>query len=129
MQNTRHRPASLLAPHATWVLPGLLIVLALAGEGCKGNMHSSDPRVRPIERLLDEHLPVGTPLERVTFFLSTRGYEPEPSTAPRTLVAIIHHVDTETLQPATARVTFHFDASDHMTSYDLAPALDISPHP
>ncbi len=68
-------------------------------------------------------------MNRVAFFLNSRGYELEPSAKPNTLVAIIHHVDTETLQPATARVTFYFDASEHLTSYDLAPAPDTTPHP
>jgi hypothetical protein len=35
-------------------------------------------------------------------------------------------VDSDTLQPATARVTFHFDASDNLKSYELAAAASAS---
>jgi hypothetical protein len=49
----------------------------------------------------------------------------ESSGDRRTVVAIVRQVDTETLQPATARVQFHFDASNKMTYYDLQRAPDI----
>jgi hypothetical protein len=81
--------------------------------------------LRKIDEMLDAKLPKGTSRDRVAFFLTTRGYAVESSGDRRTVVAIVRQVDTETLQPATARVQFHFDASNKMTSYDLQRAPDI----
>jgi hypothetical protein len=96
--------------------------IAVAGTGCKSNSHTSDPRLRKIDEMLGAQLPAGTSRQRVTFYLSSRGFEQQPSAESNTVVAVVHHVDTETLQPATARVTFHFDAQDKLTTYDLQPA-------
>jgi hypothetical protein len=45
------------------------------------------------------------------------------------VVAIVHRVDTDTLQPATARITFHFDDADKLKSYDLEPAPSSAQQP
>jgi hypothetical protein len=75
--------------------------------------------------MLDAKLPKGTSRDRVAFFLTTRGHAVESSGDRHTVVAIVRQVDTETLQPATARVAFHFDANDRLTSYDLQRAPDV----
>jgi hypothetical protein len=101
-----------------------LLSLSFASTGCKSPGHTSDPNLRKIDELLDAQLPKGTPRSRVTFFLSSRGYTMEDSGDPHTVVAVVRHVDTDTLQPATARVTFHFDDNDKLLSYNLIPAPD-----
>ena len=61
---------------------------------------------------------------RVEFFLNSRGYSIEHSSDKGSLVAMVRHVDTDTLQPATARVTFHFDPNEKLLSYELQSAPD-----
>jgi hypothetical protein len=102
----------------------LAVMLAAGVGGCKTSAHSSDPHLRKIDEMLDAELPKGTPMTRVNVFLSSNGYRVEDSGKPRTIVAIVRHIDTDTLRPATARVTFHFDTSERLTTYDLAPAPD-----
>jgi hypothetical protein len=108
------------SPVAGLILLGVLAMLTLVG--CKPSGHTSDPRLKQIDEMLDSHLPTGTPKSRVSFYVSSQGFPLESTNDPHALVAIVHHVDTETLQPATARVTFHFDASDNLKSYELASA-------
>jgi|ERR1700730_5472209 len=102
---------------ASSYLFGVFLLLALTG--CKGGAHTSDPHLRQIDEMLESRLPQGTPKSRVTFFLSSQGFPLENSGDPKAVVAIVHRVDTDTLQPATARVTFHFDTNDKLTSYEL----------
>jgi hypothetical protein len=102
------------------VLGGVFLSLALSG--CKTSGHTSDPRLRQIDEMLDSQLPQGTPRSRVIFFLSSQNFAIENARDARTVVAIVHRVDTDTLQPATARVTFHFDDADKLKSYGLEPA-------
>jgi hypothetical protein len=98
------------------------VFLSLALSGCKTSGHTSDPRLRQIDEMLDSQLPQGTPRSRVIFFLSSQNFAIENARDARTVVAIVHRVDTDTLQPATARVTFHFDDADKLKSYGLEPA-------
>jgi hypothetical protein len=100
------------------------LLLAVAG-GCNSHSHTFDRKLAKIDEMLDAKLPKGTSRDRVAFFLTTRGYTVESSGDRHTVVAIVRHVDTETLQPATARVEFHFDANDRLTSYDLQRAPDV----
>lgn len=102
----------------------LAVFLLAAVAGCKTSTHSSDPHLKKIDEMLDAELPKGTTMTRVSVFLSSNGYRVEDSPKPHTIVAIVRHIDTETLRPATARVTFHFDPSEHLTTYDLAAAPD-----
>jgi hypothetical protein len=102
---------------AVLFLLGVFAMLALAG--CKQSGHTSDPRLRQIDEMLDSQLPAGMAKSRVAFYLSSQGFPLESSSDPHAIVAIVRHVDTDTLQPATARVTFHFDASDNLKSYEL----------
>ena len=109
------------------VLGGVFLSIALLG--CKTSGHTSDPRLRQIDEMLDSQLPQGTPKSRVIFFLSSQNFAVENARDARTVVAIVHRVDTNTLQPATARVTFHFDDADKLKSYDLEPAPGSAQQP
>jgi hypothetical protein len=105
------------------------VFLLLAPAGCKSGAHTSDSRLRQIDEMLDSQLPQGTPKARVVFFLSSQGYPLESTSDAKAIVAIVHRVDTDTLQPATARVTFHFDASDKLKSYELDSATGFPTQP
>jgi len=98
----------------------LLAVLAQAGCNLRG--HTSDPHLKQIDQMLDSQLPAGTTKARVAFYLNSQGFPIENTTDPRAIVATVRHVDTETLQPASALVTFHFDAADNLKSYELVAA-------
>ena len=99
---------------------GVLFFLA----GCKRAFQVDDPQLKPIQNMLETELPVGTPESAVSQFLSTRGYPTEPSDKPGTLIAIIRHIDTEKLQPVTARVTFYFDANGKLNTYDIVRTMN-----
>jgi hypothetical protein len=110
---------------ASRVLPVLLtLLLALATPGCQSNSHTFNPRLRKIDEMLAAQLPKGTPRSRVELFLHSRGFPEQYSTDRKDVIAIVRQVDTETLQPATARVTFHFDPLDKLTTYDMEAAPD-----
>jgi hypothetical protein len=105
------------------VLLAVAMVLILGAAGCKtSGAHTSDPKLKGIDELLAAQLPVGTPMSRVMFFLNSRGYAIGPSPDAHSIVATVHHINTDTLQPEAARITFHFDTNDKLTSYDLEPA-------
>jgi hypothetical protein len=108
----------------------LLFVFAiLALAGCKQSGHTSDPRLRQIDEMLDLQLPAGTPKSRVSFYLSAQGFPLENTSDPRDIAAIVHHVNTDTLQPAAARVTFHFDAANNLKSYEITAVADSRSRP
>ena len=65
---------------------------------------------KPIQEMIETQLPKGSTTDRVTTFLSVRGYEMQNPEKPGTMVAVIRHIDTQTVRPVTARVTFYFDA-------------------
>jgi hypothetical protein len=102
-----------------------LRILAVAGvailllAGCKNLMKLEDPQLKPIQQMLDENVPPGTPEAVVNGFLEARGYPTEPGEKQDTIVATIRHIDTEKLQPVTARVTFYFDANGKLKEYEL----------
>lgn len=98
-------------------------VVIFAG-GCKKAFQVDDPQLKPIQDMLDAELPVGTPESAVSQFLSMRGYPTEPSDKPGTLIAIIRHIDTERLQPVTAKVTFYFDANGKLNTYNIARTMN-----
>ena len=117
---------------STTIFPTLLlgtVFLAVLLSGCKTSAHTSDPRLRQIDEMLDSQLPPGTPKSRVTLFLSSQNFPVENASGAKVVVAIVHRVDTDTLQPATARVRFLFDASDKLKSYDLETAASPVPQP
>jgi hypothetical protein len=106
------------------LLGGLILLgvfMTLAPAGCKQSSHTSDPRLKQVDEMLDAQLPAGTPRSRVLFYLSSQGFPVENSNDPHVISTTIHHVDTETLKPVTARATFQFDAEDKLKSYELTP--------
>ncbi|MGC1619617.1 MAG: DUF6393 family protein [Candidatus Acidiferrum sp.] len=126
----RRNPAWLPASLPGYLLLMLLVtLLTFSGSGCKSKGHTSYPRLKKIDEMLSAQLPRGTQRERVEFFLNSRGYRIEDSPDKNVVVAIVRHIDTETLQPATARVTFHFDSNNKLLSYELQPAPDTPLQP
>jgi hypothetical protein len=105
------------------------VMLLFVAGGCKKHSHTRDPRLRKIDQMLDAKLPPGTPRTRVEYFLSSRGHRIEHSPNSNSVVAVVRHIDTETLQPATARITFRFDSNDKLITYELQAASDIPPQP
>jgi len=91
---------------------------------CKNAFKVEDPQLKPIEDMVKEKLPLGTTEGAVLEFLSARGYPTENSGKPGTLVAIIRHIDTQKLQPVTARVTFYFDANGKLNTYDIERTMN-----
>jgi hypothetical protein len=101
----------------------LALFLVLLGAGCKSSSsHTSNPRLRQIDEIVNKQLPPGSPMSQVNFFLNSRGYPTEAAADTHSIVALIDHVDAQTLQPSAARVTFHFDANDKLLTYELTPA-------
>src|SRR5213078_2307697 len=118
MKNLRNPSRSSFPSLAGLFLLGVLAMLA----GCKPSGHTSDPRLRPIDEMLDSQLPAGTAKSGVMFYFPSQNFPVENTGDARAIVAVVHHVDSDTIQPATARVTFHFDASDNLKSYELVAA-------
>lgn len=110
-------------------LASAMLLSSLVVFGCKTHSHTSDSRLQKIDELLNSQLPQGTPRPRVEYFLNSRGYQLENSPDKTSLIAVVRHIDTETLIPATARVTFHFDSNEKLLSYDLQPAPDAPLRP
>lgn len=109
---------------------GLLILLvALFSWGCEGKGHTSDVRLKKIDQMLNTQLPKNAERARVEYYLSSRGYRMEPPPDKHTVVAVVRHIDTSTLEPATARVTFHFDVNDKLITYDLQALPEPAPQP
>jgi hypothetical protein len=106
-----------------------VVLLAFSFYGCKRNGHTSDSRLRKIDEMLNSQLPQGTPRSRVEYFLNSRGYKLEDSPDKSSFIGVVRHVDTDTLQPATARVTFHFDVNNKLTSYELQSVPDAPLRP
>jgi hypothetical protein len=117
MINLSKHAGTSIARLAGFFLLGVLMTLAPAG--CKRSLHTSDPRLRQVDEMLDAQLPAGTPKSRVLYYLSSQGFPVENTNDPHAIATTIHHVDTETLKPVTARVTFQFDAEGKLKSYEL----------
>ena len=120
-------------PKPTWLPATLQLLLSMAGAalflafsiyGCKSDAHTSDSRLQKIDEMLNTRLPQGTPRSHLEFFLKSHGYKLEDAPDKNSLVAVVRQIDTDTLQPRTARVTFHFDAHDKLVSYHLEAAPD-----
>jgi hypothetical protein len=101
-------------------LCSLLLLLVLLAAGCqKTFMQVDDPQLKPIQQMIETQLPKGSSTDRVATFLSVRGYQLQPPEKPGTVVAIIRHIDTQTVRPVTARVTFHFDANGKLDAVEM----------
>jgi hypothetical protein len=91
----------------------------LLAAGCKQQTPEvDDPQLKPIQAIIDQAVPIGTSQASVEEFISGRGYT-EQSGKAGTLVADIRHIDTQKLQPVTARVTFYFDANRKLITYEI----------
>ncbi|HMD40727.1 MAG TPA: hypothetical protein VKH15_15690 [Candidatus Acidoferrum sp.] len=113
-----------------WLPLAFVFLLFLSGAGgCKHRSHTSDSSLQKIDEMLDKQLPPGTPKPRVVYFLNSRGFRIERFPDKITIVALVRQIDTDTLQPATARATFHFDSTDKLISYDLQPGPDTPVQP
>lgn len=103
----------------------LLIAVLLLSSGCKQTLPQvDDPQLKPIQAMLEANLPVGTPEGIVNQFLERRGYTMVTAEKPGTLVAIIRHIDTGTVRPVTARVTFYFDANGKLNTYEIVRTMN-----
>jgi hypothetical protein len=110
------------------IRPVRLLRVFVAGlfllAGCKGAFKVDDPQLKPIQAMIEQSLPAGSTQGAVQEFLSARGYPTEPANKPGTLIAIIRHIDTEKLQPVTARVTFYFDANGKLNTYEIVRTMN-----
>jgi hypothetical protein len=97
----------------------LLLLAAVLAAGCQKGYHVDDPQLKPIQEMIETQVPLGSTADRVTNFLSVRGYELQTPEKPGTLVAIIRHIDLQTVRPVTARVTFYFDANGRLNAVEL----------
>jgi hypothetical protein len=100
---------------------GLMILCAaiLWAAGCQKVDRTNDPQLKPIQTMLDAQLPQGTPEANVLAFLNNRGFPVLPDGKQGTIVTTIRHIDTETVTPVTARVTFYFDANRRLNTYEM----------
>jgi hypothetical protein len=96
----------------------ILGTVLLCGCGAKSN-EVDDPQLKPIQEMLNAQVPPGTTEGAVSQFLTLRGYEMQAEHKPGTIVATIRHIDTEKLQPVTARVTFYFDANGKLNTTEI----------
>src|SRR5271154_5070988 len=129
MVHHRHTASPSSAQRSFLLLACVALLSLLSASGCKSHSHTSDSRLQKIDEMLNTQLPPGTPLARVDHFLKSRGYVDEDSPDKNSLVAVVRHVDTDTLQPATARVTFHFDSNRNLVSYELQSSTDAPLRP
>jgi hypothetical protein len=97
----------------------LLLFAMFVPAGCKRNSEVDDPQLKPIQEMLNQNVPAGSTESAVNYFLDMRGYPREAAPKRGTLVAIIRHIDTEKLQPVTARVTFYFDANGKLNTTEI----------
>ncbi|HYL62130.1 MAG TPA: hypothetical protein VE077_05860 [Candidatus Methylomirabilis sp.] len=125
----RRNPACLLHARTVKLTLVCLVFLACAFAGCKKHGRSVAPRFRKIDAMLSAKLPQGTSRARVVYFLSSRGYSMEDTPDKSSVIAIVQQVNTDTLQPVTARVTFHFDSNDRLTAYELQPGPEAPLRP
>jgi hypothetical protein len=104
------------------------LFLALVGMlllgACSKALKVDDPQLKPIQDMLEANLPTGTEQGAVSRFLAMRAYPTEAPSKPGTIVAIIRHIDTEKLQPVTARVTFYFDANGKLNTMEIVRTMN-----
>jgi hypothetical protein len=101
-----------------------IAVSLLSLSGCQKTFQVTDSRLKPIQQMIDEQLPSGSTTDRVNTFLATRGYATEIPQKPGTIVAIIRHIDTERVEPVTARVTFYFDANGKLNNVEIIRTMN-----
>lgn len=105
----------------------LLAVLLPGFVGCKGSLKNAfkveDPQLKPIETMVQQYVPLGSSEGAVQQFLSARGYPTANPTEKDTIVGIIRHIDTEKMQPVTARVTFYFDKNGKLENFEVVRTM------
>jgi hypothetical protein len=121
LANSHEKPvARTVARRSPLPFYSFLLLLALLAAGCQKSLTQvDDPQLKPIQEMIETQLPKGSTADRVTTFLSVRGYEMQTPEKPGTLVATIRHIDTQTVRPVTARVTFYFDAKGKLDSVEM----------
>jgi hypothetical protein len=102
----------------------LFLLMAFLAPGCPKAFHVDDPQLKPIQEMIETELPMGSTADRVTSFLSARGYELQTAEKPGTLVALIRHIDTQTVRPVTVRVTFFFDANGKLSAVEMTRTMN-----
>ena len=111
---------SLPGPTKRTCLALALPFLFLLSFGCSDpNRHTTDSSLRQIDEMLNTDLPKGTTKEKVVLYLTSRGFEPTTLLDRNAIVANVSHIDTDTLRPASAEVTFVFDAGNNLISYEM----------
>ncbi|HUN61135.1 MAG TPA: hypothetical protein VMU53_04050 [Candidatus Sulfotelmatobacter sp.] len=104
------------------------MAVLLCFAGCKDSLKNAfkveDPQLKPIETMVQQNVPLGSTQGSVLEFLSARGYPTDNPTEPDTIVGIIRHIDTEKMQPVTARVTFYFDKNGKLKSIDVVRTMN-----
>ena len=98
--------------------------LLLLAAGCQKSTRVTDPQLRPIQEAIDAQLPPGSTEQQVLSYLSARGFPLEPSEKKGTIVTTIRHIDTQKMQPVTARVTFYFDATNKLNTVEIQRAMN-----
>lgn len=110
------------------VFPLLLAAFLLGFAGCKDSLRNAlkveDPQLKPIETMVQQNVPLGSSQGVVLQFLSARGYPTDNPTERDTIVGIIRHIDTQKMQPVTARVTFYFDKNGRLASFDFVRIMN-----
>jgi hypothetical protein len=102
-----------------------LVVFLLAGfGGCEKMLVTKDPGLKPIQEMLEEKLPPGTPRSNVSFYLASQGYSEEAGEKSGTIVTVIRKIDTEKMEPVTAKVTFYFDANGKLNTFELQRTIN-----
>ena len=97
-----------------------LAALLLTGlNGCEKTLVTKDPKLKPIQEMLARSLPPGTPRSNVSLYLASLGYSEDAIEKPGTMVTIIRKIDTESMEPVTAKVTFYFDANGKLNTFEL----------
>jgi hypothetical protein len=105
-----------------WLAAAAAVTLMLVG--CQKAAKTNDPQLKPIQQMLDQQLPLGTTEAAVNAFLAARDYPSEAGATQGTIVAKIRHIDTERLQPVTARVTFYFDDNGKLKDYEIQRTMN-----
>ena len=97
-------------------------IAIIVSAGCRKAVRTDDPQLKPVQELLEAHLPPGTSEENVKAFLSERGYVILPSQKPGTLVAVVPALHDQEASPATVRVIFYFDANGKLNTFETTRA-------
>jgi hypothetical protein len=103
----------------SWYGAAVFAFVMLCAAGCQKAPRTDDPQLKPIQDMLDAQVPPGTPEANVLTFLDTRGYRIQATGKQGTIVAIIRHIDTQTVTPVTAQVTFYFDANHKLNTFEM----------